>query len=194
MPAVAVSSLLASTLALFLVGIGLVLWSILLQGSSTLDVPWAAENTTTNGGGGNVCGDAATTVSVPDPSGAPSAFGCTGLSPAAGSILDLDSSATASSSSLTAETTTVRRRYGAVFAGDFAGIDELYGSVSLRAVFAGDEEAGSLLAGDIDDSLGEPGVVDVVVEACMEGAAGEWGACEGGWQPVLSQVCLHMRV
>lgn len=191
MPAVAVSSVLASTLALFLVGIGLILTGI-LRGSSTLDVPWADEDVNF-GGGGNVCGDAPSTASVPDPSGAPSAFGCTDLASTAESALSLDSSAVASSL-LTAATTAARRggRYGAVFEGDFAGIDGLYGSVSLHAAFAGDEDAGSLE--DEDGSIWGPGLVDVmvdvVVEACTDGAAGEWGACEGDWEPVLFQVCL----
>ena len=201
MPAAAVSSLLASTLALFLVGIGIMLSGI-LRGSSTLDVPWAAaENAANPGGGGNICGDATTAVPVPDPPGAPSAFGCTDLSPAVGSFLSLDSSAL-SSSSITAAVQQQRGgRYGAVFEGNFAGIDELYGSVSLRAALAAaggeEEEAGSPTDGDGgDESLGEGegggDVVDVMLEACTEAAAGEWGVCEGGWRPVLFQVCTYL--
>lgn len=191
MPAVAVSSLAASTLALFLVGIGLVLSGILRE-RSTIDVPWASAESDGAGVGGNICGDASTEASVPDPSGAPSAFGCTDFSSAMESVLSFDSSAPPSSSSLTAITamTAARggRRYGAVFAGDFAGMNELYGSVSLRAAFAGDAFAEEEEEGTDGDALRGPDVVDVVVEACTAGAAGEWGACEGGWQPVLFQV------
>eukprot|EP00903_Cladosiphon_okamuranus_P008490 g8157.t1 len=187
LPAFAVSSVIASTLALFLVGIGLTLSGI-FRGSSTLDVPWAAASSanTGGGGGGYICGDATTSAAVPDPSGAPSAFGCTDLASTAESVLSLDASA--ASSSLTAVTTAAR--YGAVFEGDFAGIDGLYGSVSLRAAFAGDEDAESLV--DEGGSIGEPGVVDVMVEACTDGATGEWGVCEGGWEPVFQEVDLPL--
>lgn len=185
----AVTSLALWTLAVYAVGVALV-FSGMLPGSSTLSVPWAyddgSSSSTSSGsayGAGNVCGSEATTTAAagPDPSGAASAFGCTDISPSAESLLSYGSSS--SSSSLAAATEQQRARYGAVFAGDFAGLDGLYGSASLRAAFA-DEEATIASV----DALPEPAVVDLMVEACTEGAATAWGECEGGWKPVLFQV------
>ncbi|CAM9671016.1 unnamed protein product, partial [Ectocarpus sp. 8 AP-2014] len=189
LPAVAVTSLALWTLAVYAVGIALVLTGM-LPGSSTLSVPWAYEDSSSISSSsssgsayaaGNVCGSDATAAAAagPDPSGAASAFGCTDLSPSAESLLFYSSSS--SSSSLAAAAEQQRARYGAVFSGDFAGLAGLYGSISLRAAFI-DEATVALV-----DALPEPAVVDVMVEACTAGAAGAWGECEGGWQPVLSQ-------
>ncbi|CAB1098601.1 unnamed protein product [Ectocarpus sp. CCAP 1310/34] len=187
LPAVAVTSLALCTLAVYAVGIALVLTGM-LRGSSTLSVPWAYEDgssiSISSGsayGAGNVCGSDATSAAAagPDPSGAASASGCTDLSPSAESLLSYSSSS--SSSSLAAATEQQRARYGAVFSGDFAGLTGLYGSVSLRAAFTDEATLGLV------DALPEPVVVDVTVEACTAGAAGAWGECEGGWQPVLFQ-------
>lgn len=183
----AVTSLALWTLAVYAVGIALVLTGM-LPGSSTLSVPWAYEDGSSSissgsaYGAGNVCGSDATAAAAagPDPSGAASAFGCTDLSPSADSLLSYSSSS--STSSLAAAAEQQRARYGAVFAGDFAGLAGLYGGVSLRAAFTDDATVALV------DALPEPAVSDVMVEACTAGAAGAWGECEGGWQPVLFQV------
>lgn len=200
MSSVTVTSLVLATSLLFLLGAGLI-FSTILQGTTTLHVPWPSD--TSNGDnasailGGNVCGspstttttsitsDATTTTAVaastPDPGGSPSAFGCTDLSPVGDSLLSYGSLDSASSSLTAAVTAERQQRYGAVFVGDFAGLHGLYGSVSLRAAFAEDDTA-------VFDALPEPAAVDVMLEACTDGAAGQWGECEGGWQPVLFQV------
>lgn len=213
MPAAAVISLMVSTFALFAAGIALTLSGGVFRGSSNLDVPWAAATGNTNGGGGgNICGNqtAPTVVpaAVPD-DGGPSAFGCTDFYPTVRSIFSLRadgaSSDGTSSSTLTAiaeeQEQEQQQIYGAIFESDFAGLSGLYGSVSLRAAFSDEYEGDSGGAGP--KSLPEPVVVDLVVEACTQGAAGEYGVCDGGWQPVLSQVrrqrkdnlcCLEYRI
>ncbi|CAM9899953.1 unnamed protein product, partial [Scytosiphon promiscuus] len=207
MPSAAVVSLTFATSLLFLVGAGLIFGAI-LQGTTTLDVPWAADDdaaTSISASailGGNVCGGSLNTsattsgtdtvsatavvVAAPDPGGGPSASGCTDFSPTGDSLLAFGSPSTSSSSSLTAAVTAGQpQRYGAVFAADFAGLHGLYGSVSLRAAFSdednddgdNDDEEGTATAAVVD-SLPETAVVDLLLEACTKGAAGEWGECE----------------
>lgn len=66
-------------------------------------------------------------------------------------------------------------------------MDDLYGGVSLRAaLFADGDDAAA--AAEETEMLAGPAQVDVLLEACTEEASGEWGVCDGGWQPVLSKV------
>lgn len=132
-------------------------------------------------------------VDGPDPD-SPSATGCTTFSPA---ISGLSFDARPSSSSLAGEDDgSGAPRYGAVFRGQFSGMTDLSGSVSLHVSF---DDPGVL------ESLPDPATVDLALEACTAGptvAGGggggggavapvleyEWDTCEEGWQAVLFQV------
>ncbi|CAM9863725.1 unnamed protein product, partial [Hapterophycus canaliculatus] len=194
--------------------------------SSSLSSPSAAvtsgSGTTIASGGGT---ERAFVVGVdgPDPDSS-SAAGCTTFSTGSLSELSLDAPTTSSSSSsfsLADDGTGAGGdgdgRYGAVFSGQFSGMTDLSGSVSLH-VSVSDEEALS--------SLPDPAVVDLALEACTgepmtaaaaavgEGSGGEsssdsgsgaeegeeageelvWGTCESGWQPVLFQEGISVRV
>lgn len=164
----------------------------------TGDVTSAGSATTATAGGVFVVG-----IDGPDPDSS-SAAGCTVFSPGALSELSLDAPTPSSSSFSMVDDGEGNSRYGAVFSGQFSGMTDLSGSVSLHV---------SVSDGDALSSLPDPAVVDLALEACTgepmtaaggdssgsdggSGAEGEgegeeelaWGTCEGGWQPVLFQV------
>lgn len=122
-----------------------------IQGTSTLNVPEYD---------GASCGESGA-VPVPNPTTA-SAAGCTNFS-------SENSEGFLSSP------------HGAVFNGYFAGMTDLYGSVSLHASFENDTAL---------ESLPDPAVVDLELSACTDGPGdGEnWGTCGEGWAKVLVQV------
>lgn len=208
MPAALVVSLLVLTYLVFAGGVVLIVRHN-LRGTSTLGVAGtgagylcaaatdassssSSSSATSNGGGVYVVG-----IDGPDPD-SPSAAGCTVLSPALAE-LSFDaapltsSSSSSSSSSLANDGDSVR--YGAVFSGQFSGMTDLSGSVSLHVSFSDAE----VLA-----SLPDPATVDLTLEACTGGATAvegteegeeeggvvelEWGTCSEGWRPVLFQV------
>ena len=171
MPAAMVVSLLLLTYLFFAAGVGLIVRHNLV-GTSTL----SAKEDEAPGGG---CRSNFT--HNPDPA-IPSAFGCTEFYPDIFSTPLLAPPSEEEEEDLAAGT-----KYGAVFSGDFAGMKKLYGSVSLHASFA---NATTL------ESLPDPAVVDLTLEACTEGPeeGGESGVCEEGWAPVLSQVWFECRV
>lgn len=209
MPAALVVSLLVLTYLVFAGGVVLIVRHN-LRGTSTLGVAGT--------GAGYLCTDTATNTSSsssatssrggvyvvgidgPDPD-SPSAAGCTVFSPTL-SGLSFDAAPLSSSSSSLADDdgdsgSSSAGRYGAVFSGQFSGMTDLSGSVSLHVSLA-DEE---VLA-----SLPDPATVDLALEACTGGATAvegaeeeeegeeegvvelEWGTCSEGWQPVLFQV------
>lgn len=75
--------------------------------------------------------------------------------------------------------TSLSSDYGATFKANFSGLSGLYGSVSLHATFENET---------VLNSLPDPAVVDVFLEACTERMEREFGECESGWEVVLCQV------
>lgn len=156
MPAAMVASLLLLTYFVFAAGVGLIVRQN-LEGTSTLRVPEddAAVMET--------CYSFPSTVSD---SSVASASGCIDLYPNISStdLLEEDG-----------------ERYGAVFSGFFAGMTDLYGSVSLHVSIANDTAL---------ETLPNPAVVDLTLEACTElpREGEEWGSCDEDWAPVLNQV------
>ncbi|CAN0098933.1 unnamed protein product, partial [Ectocarpus fasciculatus] len=134
---------------------------------------------------------------VPDPH-SPSAAGCTVFSPGL-SELSLDSphlSSSSLTSSSLADSGGDAERYGAVFSGQFSGMTNFFGIVSLHVSFADTE---------VQESLLDPAAVDIALEACVEGVTAavgesssqadlEWGTCQEGWQSVLFQENISARV
>ncbi|CAB1115182.1 unnamed protein product [Ectocarpus sp. CCAP 1310/34] len=197
MPAALVVSLLVLTYLVFACGVVLIV-RFHLRGTSTLAMgpgagngagelcAWGSSSTatvTTSGGEGDIFIIGA---DGPDPH-SPSAAGCTVRSPGL-SELSLDSPLLSSSSSTSSSLTDAdEERYGAVFSGQFSGMTDLSGSVSLHVSFADTE---------VQESLPDPATVDIALEACVAGVTAgvgdstgqavlEWGVCEEGWQPVL---------
>lgn len=164
MPAAMVASLLVMTYLVFGMGLSLIT-RYTLEGTSTLPAPM---------GDGGV--DDCSNSSSIDYSGGASASGCTLFDPTT-----LPSSLSPWWLLSPSPTSSAETPYGAVFTGNFAGITDLFGSVSLHASFA----SNAILA-----SLPDPAIVDLNLEACVGGAGdgGEWGDCEEGWEPVLFQV------
>ncbi|CAM9270799.1 unnamed protein product [Ectocarpus fasciculatus] len=199
MPAALVVSLLVLTYLVFACGVVLIV-RFHLRGTSTLAMgPGAGEGAgelcawgsssaatvTTSGGEGDVFIIGA---DGPDPH-SPSAAGCTVFSPGL-SELSLDFPLLSSSSSTSSSLTDADpERYGAIFSGQFSGMTDLSGSVSLHVSFADTE---------VQEALPDPATVDIALEACAAGVTAgvgesssqadlEWGTCEEGWQPVLFQ-------
>ncbi|CAM9688099.1 unnamed protein product, partial [Ectocarpus sp. 12 AP-2014] len=195
MPAALVVSLLVLTYLVFACGVVLIV-RFHLRGTSTLAMgpeagngagelcAWGSSSTatvTTSGGEGDIFIIGA---DGPDPH-SPSAAGCTVLSPGL-SELSLDSHLLSSSLSTSSSLTDAdEERYGAVFSGQFSGMTDLSGSVSLHVSFADTE---------VQESLPDPATVDIALEACAAGVTAgvgditsqavlEWGVCEEGWQP-----------
>ncbi|CAM9273530.1 unnamed protein product [Ectocarpus sp. 4 AP-2014] len=205
MPAALVISLLALTYLVFASSVFLIVW-FHLRGTTTLAMGpgsggGAAElcarsslstaTVTTSGGEGDVFIIGA---DGPDPH-SPSAAGCTVFSPGL-SDLSLDSPLLSTSSPSSSSLTDAEERYGAVFSGQFSGMTDLFGIVSLHVSFADTE---------VQESLLDPAAVDIALEACVAGVSGavgesssqadvEWGTCEEGWQPVLFQENISARV
>ncbi|CAN0135602.1 unnamed protein product, partial [Ectocarpus sp. 8 AP-2014] len=205
MPAALVISLLALTYLVFASSVFLIVW-FHLRGTTTLAMgPASGEGAaelcvrrssstvtvTTSGGETDVFIIGA---DGPDPH-SPSAAGCTVFSPGL-SELSLDSPLLSSSSPTSSSLTDTEERYGAVFSGQFSGMTDLFGIVSLHVSFADTEVQGS---------LPDPAPVDIALEACVAGVAAavgesssqadvEWGTCEEGWLPVLFQENISARV
>ncbi|CAM9373117.1 unnamed protein product [Ectocarpus fasciculatus] len=206
MPAALVVSLLVLTYLVFASGVLLIVW-FHFRGTSTLAMgPGSGDGArelctrgssftatvSTSGGEGDVF-----IIGADGPDlHSPSAAGCTVFSPGLSELsldLPLLSSSTSTSSSLTDADA---ERYGAVFLGQFSGMTDLSGIVSLRVSFADTE---------VQESLPDPAAVDIALEACVVGVTAavgesssqadlEWGTCQEGWQPVLFQENISARV
>ncbi|CAN0144399.1 unnamed protein product, partial [Laminaria digitata] len=138
MPAAMVASLLVMTYLVFGLGIALIVRDN-LRGTSTLAAPpGGVDGCSSSGSGSSGSSGSSGGGSGSDGTDA-SASGCTSFDP----VSDLSPLwLLSSSASLTPSATAPR--YGAVFSGNFTGMTDLYGSVSLHASFANGTTLASL--------------------------------------------------
>lgn len=160
MPAAMVMSLLALTYLVFAGGCVLIARRN-MRGTATLPIPRD---------GGGACPWLSSSESSSSMSSS-NAAGCTEFAPANGSL--------AASAVSTASSVVLEGSYGALFSANFAGLEDLYGSVSLHASFENETAL---------ESLPDPAVVDLFLEACTEDPATVEETCGRGWELVLLQV------